>query len=130
MVKRFVAASAVASIGIAVAAAVLLLVEPAVDRYAVTAVWCFVPLAWGIWAMLAPAAWVPQRLPLWGALLGLIAAVMAVFVLRLPQTILNRELPPGLRWVALALAVLVYYGLWFLVAALYRSIAAGRDDAT
>jgi hypothetical protein len=128
MVRRFVAASAVASIGIAVGAAVLLLAAPAVNLYAVTAVWCFVPLAWGIWAMLAPVTWVPQRLPLWGALLGLAAAVVAVFVLRLPQMVLGRDLPM-LRWVALAVAPLLYYGLWFLVAALYRSITAGREDA-
>jgi len=129
MVRRFVAASAVASIAIAGGAAVLLLAAPPVNLYAVTAVWCFVPLAWGIWAMLAPVAWVPQRLPLWGALLGLVAALLLVFVLRLPQMVLGQD-PPTLRWLALAVAPLVYYGLWLLVAALYRSLTDRRDDAT
>jgi hypothetical protein len=120
----------VASVGIAVGAAVLWLAAPApANFYVVTAVWCFVPLGWGIWAMLAPAAWVPGRLPLWGALLGLVAAVLAVFVLRFPQQLLGRELPT-LRWAALVIAPLVYYAAWLLVAALYRSIAAGRTDAS
>ena len=71
MLQRFVAASATASIAIAFGALALILMPalPIARIYPLTVVWCFVPLAWGIWALIAPAAWVPKRLPLWGAIL-------------------------------------------------------------
>jgi hypothetical protein len=76
MLHRFAAASAVASVIIAGGAIVSLLPPrwPAADARVLTTGWCFVPLAWGLWAMLAPARWVPRRLPVWGAILGLVAA--------------------------------------------------------
>ena len=43
------------------------------ETYPLTVVWCFVPLAWGVWALIAPTAWAQERVPLWGAILGLIA---------------------------------------------------------
>jgi malate dehydrogenase (oxaloacetate-decarboxylating)(NADP+) len=78
MLQRFVAASATASIAFGALALILMPALPMARTYPLTVVWCFVPLAWGIWALIAPAAWVPKRLPLWGAILGLIAGSLGV----------------------------------------------------
>src|SRR5512145_3359632 len=86
MLRRFAAASSVGSVVIAVGGAVSLLPPrwPPADALVLTTAWCFVPVAWGLWAMLAPARWVPHRLPLWGALLGVAAGIVAGPVLDLP----------------------------------------------
>ena len=42
--------------------------------------------------MLAPESWVPQRLPLWGALLGAIAGTLAAFILNIPARVLGLNL--------------------------------------
>ena len=63
MLHRFAAACVVASIVIAAGAAVSLLARwPAEGACLLTTAWCFVPVGWGLWAMLAPARWVPGRL--------------------------------------------------------------------
>ncbi len=76
MLPRFASFSAVASLVIALAAGSLRLNPfPNLEtRYLLTSLWCMLPLAWGLWAMLTPRSWLPQSLPLWGAILGLIAA--------------------------------------------------------
>ena len=111
MFRRFAAASAIAAMGIAVADSVLLL-TPGLSlqrTYPLPVFWCMAPLVWGLWAMLAPAAWVPRRLPLWGAILGLIAGLLAMFVLNLPSQILGEAVPVLRRGIAVLVLVVVYY---------------------
>jgi len=117
MLQRFVVASATASIAIAFGALALILIPalPIARTYPLTIVWCFVPLAWGIWAMIAPAAWVPTRLPLWGAILGLIAGSLGAFVLNLPLRILDEAASVPVRAVAVVFMAVVYYLLWMVV---------------
>lgn len=121
MLQRFAAASSVASVVIAIGALVSLLPprwSPA-DARVLTTAWCFVPLAWGLWAVLAPAHWVPRRLPLWGAILGIVAGIVAGPVLDLPRRL------GGLRdlgWVTLIVGPIFYYLVWLLVPVAHRSL--------
>ncbi len=121
MLHRFAAASAVASVVIAVGAIVSLLPPrwSAADARLLTTAWCIVPLAWGLWAMLAPARWVPRRLPVWGALLGVVAGIIAGPVLDLPLRLAGL---PGLRWMPLVAGPIVYYLVWLMVPVAYRSL--------
>ena len=121
MLHRFAAASAVASVLIAVGAIVSLLPPrwPAADARILTTAWCLVPLAWGLWAMLAPARWVPRRLPLWGAILGVVAGIIAGPVLDLPLRLGGLR---GVRWMMLVVGPIVYYGVWLMVPVVYRSL--------
>jgi len=131
MFRRFVSASAIASMGIAVAAFGILLAPGLVlERvYPLTIVWCFAPLAWGLWAMLAPSSWVPQRLPIWGAILGLIGGLLVFFVLNLPLRVVGVTVPVMLRGMGVVLIVVIYYLLWMLVRVAYRSVAAPLPTA-
>jgi hypothetical protein len=121
MHHRFAAASGTASVVIA-AGALISLLPPrwaAADAVVLTTAWCFVPLAWGLWAMLAPTRWVPGRLPIWGAILGLGAGMVAGPVLDLPLRLGGiREI----RWSPLVAGPIFYYLLWFGVAAAHRSL--------
>ena len=87
MLQRFAAASSVGSVIIAIGALVSLLPPrwPPADALVLTTAWCFVPLAWGLWAVMAPTGWVPRRLPLWGAILGVVAGAAALASAR-PRT--------------------------------------------
>jgi hypothetical protein len=121
MLRRFAAASSVASVVIAAGALVSLLPprwSPA-DARVLTTAWCFVPLAWGLWAMLAPAHWVPRRLPLWGAILGVVAGAVAGPVLDLPLRLADLR---DMRWIALMVGPILYYVVWLLVPVAYRSL--------
>ncbi len=125
MFQRFVAGTAIGSVVIAVAAlAALAMPGLALARvWPLTTMWCFVPLAWGVWALLTPRAWLPQRLPFWGAILGLVAGLMGSLVLNLPSRILGGTVPLAGRWVAVAIITGLYYFLWMLVRAAYRLLA-------
>lgn len=126
MIKRFASASAVASVVIAVAAASLR-VRPVPDletRYLATSLWCLAPLAWGLWAMLAPKSWLPERLPLWGAILGLIAGSLGVFVLNLPARISGVPMPVWRQALTVLLFVGIYYLLWLGVRRAYRALGS------
>ncbi|MBZ5566379.1 MAG: hypothetical protein LAN64_00865 [Acidobacteriia bacterium] len=90
--------------------------------YPLALLWCFAPLAWGTWAMLAPRGFVPHRLPIWGAILGLIAGVLAAFVLNMPSRILGQALPAALRGMGVVVIVVFYYLLWMLVRGVYRAL--------
>lgn len=79
--------------------------------------------------MLTPSAWMPERLPLWGAILGLIAGSLAMFVLNLPSRILGETVPAALRGVAVLVMVLFYYLLWMLVRTAYRSLASAAAES-
>jgi hypothetical protein len=130
MFQRFAASTAVASAGIAIAVLVVCLV-PGLNFsriYPLLMFWCVAPAAWGIWAMLTPSTWMPKRLPLWGAILGLIAGSMAGFVLNLPLRIFGTVVPVGLRGVGVLVMVLFYYLLWMLVRAACRSLASTAPE--
>jgi hypothetical protein len=121
MMQRFASASAVAAvvIGLASGAFSMLSTPDPGGRYVLTSVWCAVPLVWGLWAMLTPAGWMPDRLPAWGAVLGGLAGVMVFLVLRLPQRFAGVPLPEWAAWAAVPLAVAVYYLLWTAVGRAY-----------
>jgi hypothetical protein len=136
MLQRFAAACTVASVVVAVGAAVSVLPPrwPPADARVLTTAWCFVPLAWGLWAMLAPAGWVPRRLPLWGAILGVLAGIVAGPVLDLPLRLVGLR---DMRWIPVLVGPVLYYLLWLLVPVVYRSLAlrvvpreAGSGDRT
>jgi hypothetical protein len=131
MFRRFASGSAVASIAIAFANLVLLLTPSAIQErvHVVTVVWCFVPAVWGLWAILAPAGWVPQRLPLWGAILGLIAGLTVGFVLNLPSRVVGETVSVVWRGVGVAVIVVFYYLLWMLVRVAHHSLAARTSPA-
>ena len=126
MFQRFAAGSAIASMAIALAALVVLLIPILSFQsiYPLPVIWCMVPLVWGLWAMIAPKAWVPQRLPLWGAILGLIAGVFAAFVLNLPSQFAGQAVPGWLRGLGVLFGVVFYYLLWMLVRVAFRSLVA------
>ena len=70
-----------------------------------------------------PISWVPHRLPLWGAILGVIAGLVVLFGLDMPYRLSGQTLPVYLKVVGVLLAVILYYVLWMLVRAVYRSLA-------
>ncbi len=124
MLHRFVSATALASIAIALAASVVVLMHAATTHklYSLTVLWCFAPLVWGVWAMVAPAGWVPQRMPNWGAILGMILGLLGVFVLNLPLRTLGLMLSLRVRLAAVLVVVLFYYILWALVRTVYKTL--------
>ena len=128
MMKRFAAASAVASVLIALAAGCLRLIPvPTLEsRYLATSILCVGPLAWGLWAMLTPKSWLPERLPLWGAILGLIAGLLEVFVLDLPAF---RGEPLPLLGIVVLLEIIMYYLLWLPVQRAYQALTAPSPAA-
>ena len=120
MLHRFAAASAVASAVIATGAFLTLPLSLQAEGASIlTLAWCFVPVVWGFWAMLAPAGWVPNRLPAWGAILGVAAGTVAGPLLNLPARLGG---PGGVRWLAPLVGPVLYYALWLLVRAAYRSL--------
>lgn len=129
MLRRFVAASAIASMAIGLAALIILFAQGlAAQRfYPLTIMWCFAPLVWGLWAMIAPSGWVPQRLPIWGTILGLMAGLLAFFVLNLPFRVLGVTAPVILRGVGVVMVVAFYYLLWMLVRLAYRSLSTATS---
>jgi hypothetical protein len=131
MFRRFVSGSAIASMVVAVAALVILLAQGlAAQRfYPLTMMWCFAPLVWGLWAMIAPSGWVPQRLPIWGTILGLIAGLLAFFVLDLPSRVFGVTAPVIWRGVGVVVIVVFYYLLWMLVRVAYRSFGTPTSVA-
>jgi len=124
MLRRFVAASMIGSILIAVGALAMLLIPGlSLNRtYPLIVLWCFVPCIWGLWAMVAPTHWVPDQLPYWGAALGLVAAIVAIFALNLPARILGLQIPMPLQFAAVVLAGVFYYLMWSLVKVAYRHL--------
>ncbi|MGD0694397.1 MAG: hypothetical protein ABSB82_06035 [Terriglobia bacterium] len=124
MIRRFVSGSAIASLVIA-CAALAVLVTPGLGAqrfYPVAFVWCFAPLAWGLWAAFAPGKWVPDRLPVWGAVLGLMGGVLVMFGLNVPSRVLGAVVPVIWRAAGVAVAAVGYYFLWMLVRLAYRSL--------
>ena len=129
MFRRFASASAIPACVIPVALLAIILTRTLTvpKAFPLTTLWCFAPLVWGFWAAIAPSSWVPQRLPIWGAILGLIAGTLAAFVLDMPSRILRQTVPAAFRGVGVAAMVVFYYLLWMLVRAVYRAL--GPTDA-
>ena len=125
MFQRFAAGTTVASIVIAIAAVIVSVISGLkFERiYPVTIFWCCVPTIWGVWAMLTPRAWMPKRLPLWGAFLGLFAGLMAVLVLNLPSRFLEQPVSMLVRVIAVLTGALLYYLMWMLVRVAWRWLA-------
>jgi len=127
MFSRFAAGCMVASVVVAGGALMsLLLGLPVEGARMLTTAWCFVPVAWGLWAMFAPSSWVPNRLPAWGAILGVVAGIVAGPLLDLPSRL--GGLPRGARWLAVIAGPLLYYALWMLVRVAYRSLGHGNES--
>jgi hypothetical protein len=121
MLQRFAAATSVGSIVIAIGAMASLL-NPrwsAADALVLTTAWCVVPLAWGLWAILAPPRWVPGRLPLWGAILGVVAGIVAGPALNLPLRLAGLR---DVRWIPVLVGPVLYFMIWLLVPVVYRSL--------
>jgi drug/metabolite transporter (DMT)-like permease len=129
MFQRFAAGTAIASIGIAIAAITLSLIPGLrFERiYPITILWCCAPLAWGVWAALTPSTWMPKRLPLWGAFLGLFAGSMAAFVLNLPSRFLGASVSILARATLVLFITLFYYLLWMLVRGACRWLAGAKS---
>lgn len=125
MWTRFASAAAVASVIITLAVAGLRLsgVQGPEARELIVSIWCVLPMAWGVWAMLAPSAWVPLRLPAWGALLGFMAGVVALFVLDVPARLGGESFPAWASVAGVILAVVIYYVLWRIVQRGYEALA-------
>lgn len=121
MLHRFVAGSAVASVAIAIGATAILLVSPATMTrfYPVVHLWCLIPAVWGVWMMVTPRSWMPHRLPMWGAILGLILGFNGAFLLNVPGRILGTTTPAWARIIGLIVATVAYYLLWMVVRKVY-----------
>ncbi|MGD0920970.1 MAG: hypothetical protein ABSA70_04305 [Terriglobia bacterium] len=131
MFRRFASASAIASMGIALAVLVVLITHGLAEQrfFPLVVMWCFAPLAWGLWAMIAPSAWVPGRLPVWGMILGLVAGLAALFVLNLPWRIFGVAAPLVWRGAGVVVIAGFYYLLWMLVRVAYRSLGGPTRTA-
>ena len=129
--QRFAASTAVASIVIAIAALIVCFAPDLNFQriYPLPIFWCFAPVAWGIWALLIPSTWMPARLPLWGAILGLMGGSMAAFVLNLPSRLFGQAVSLTLRGAAVLVMVLFYYLLWMLVRVACRSLAGPTSSS-
>ena len=125
MLRRFLSAAGTAAALIAIPALVMLTIRPLPPERALVplTLWCFAPAIWGLWAMAAPARWAPRRLPLWGAMLGVIAAVLGILVLDMPSRVLGIPLTSGMRVLSGLLLIAFYYLAWHLVRLAYESLA-------
>lgn len=125
MLQRFASAALVAVIALAVAAVVVFFApDTSLKQLSpILYAWCFVPCVWGLWAMAAPRSWVPHLLPLWGAVLGLLAGLFAIIVLDLPRLVFGIAISRTVRSFGVLAAIVFYYVLWTFVAAVYRRLA-------
>ena len=122
MLHRFVSASVVASVAIAIGAVALLIAKHIWTLHNVhqlAMLWCCVPLLWGVWAMLTPRAWMPKRLPWWGAILGVLVVIGGGFILNMPLRITGVQVSVAVRVLGGVLAVVLYYVFWLVVRIVY-----------
>ena len=85
-------------------------------------VWCILPFVWGVWAILIPSNWLPNRLPHWGALLGIILGAILILGFNFPYLIFELELSILIRILAILVIGAVYFLLWMIVKILYNRI--------
>lgn len=131
MLRRFVSAAMVASVVLMISAIVFALL-PGINLERASLlffVWLCVPTGWGIWAILAPKSWVPRRLPSWGAILGVIAGVLAAFVVDVPYRVLGLALTFRQRFLAILALVVVYYLLWTIVRGVLVKVSGPETTA-
>jgi len=130
MFQRFAAGTAIASMAVAIAALILALTPGLTFEriYPLTILWCCAPLAWGVWALLTPSSWIPKRLPLWGAFLGLFAGSLAAFVLNLPSRFYGEPVPLPVRLIAVLVITSLYYLMWMLVRVACRSLTSSASE--
>lgn len=127
MLRRFASGCVVGSVAVAVGSlAVLFLPFTRVMHFTpVLFIWCIVPLIWGLWATIAPNSWIPDRLPIWGALLGVIAGLLAAFVLDMPSRVLGEQISAAARSSGVIVMVVFYFVTWMLVGSVYRHLTTG-----
>ena len=125
MIKRFAAAATLPVIAISLGALVLQFNADlaANNRFLLTSIWCGVPFAWGVWGVLTPKTWLPKRLPLWGAFLGVIAGITAVFIVNAPERIFQEPISTVAKGIVVLAAGGLYYILWHVVRWIYGSIS-------
>jgi hypothetical protein len=125
LLHRFAAATCVASPAVALATLIVLLAPELTPENVspLLSLWCIVPALWGLWAVLAPRAWVPQRLPVWGAILGLLVGTVAMFVIDLPARMFGIAAPAPQRGLATLILAGLYSLLWLVVRAAFRALA-------
>jgi hypothetical protein len=131
MLRRYVSASAVASMATAFAAICVYFMPKALRPgiFALLLVWLCLPVVWGVWAMLAPRSWTPQRLPSWGAALGVIAGIGAYFVLNVSARF-GMTVSAPYRAVGVLGVVVVYYVLWTIVRTVFVSLSKPEAEAS
>lgn len=125
MLQRFLSAAAVPGVLIAFAAGGLFVLTHMYHElnnpYLAAVGWCSLPLVWGVWAMLTPKAWWPERLARWGAILGVVLGYTVMFILRVPDRI-NLKLPMAGKLIAMMIIVLLYAVLWMIVGEIFQRL--------
>ena len=131
MIQRFASASLIAAVVIAIVAGIFRLIPDLnmEGRYHLVTLYCMVPLAWGVWAVLIPKSWLPNQLPKWGAILGLILGAFGFFVLDLPSQVLGKAVSVGQKVFLLCLAIGIYFVLWGLIRQAYQALCAPPTKA-
>jgi hypothetical protein len=131
MLHRFAAATSVAAPAVALETLLALQVPQLKPEglLGLTTLWCIVPGVWGLWIMAAPNAWVPQRLPLWGAILGLMVGTVAMFVINLREKIVAFTPSVLRRALGVLILVILYYLLWMVVRVAFSALAGNSRAA-
>ena len=129
MLQRFVAGSLVCSVLVA-CAALIVIVVPALGpqkAYPLTAVWCFMPAVWGLWAAVTPHSWFPKRLPIWGAILGFIVGGFVFVFINPAHLILGLDVSRLVRGISVLMLATFYYLLWMLVRLVAHNLAHSAE---
>ncbi len=129
MLRRFASATVVPALAIPIILLAIFITRTLTvpKAFPITTLWCFAGLIWGVWALLAPSSWVPNRLPIWGAILGLLIGLFALFVLNLPHVLFDVEVSVGSKLGLVAAMIVLYFFLWMLVRAGYRKLGGAGN---
>jgi hypothetical protein len=125
MLRRFASGATVASIAVSCAAMMIQFLpsEIRAHAYPILLAWVCLPTIWGLWAMLAPKNWLPERLPLWGSFLGILAGIAAVFVVDAPKIVFGFEWTLGSHCGVVLMFAALYFLLWTAVRGVLHSLA-------
>ena len=131
MLRRFAAASLIPSCLIAIGGVALIAFRLLANQryYQMAVLWCLVPVVWGLWAMVMPKTWFPQKLFAWGAILGVVAYVMGALVINVPLRVAGIVLPMWAKIAGFVIAPVVYGGLWMLIGPVYRALSPDETPA-